>query len=314
MPDVRDYTKFGCYYLLRDLPTGDDFSSHLAAVRLAKGNELRIVHILAEPAETSSFVSRGLGLQRAEPHPNVVSVLDAGEVDNRGYIATSAEGCRNLRDLWNKCAAERIAFPVDAAAKIVSEVSRGLAHSNRMISDRTFATISPALVTISSNGKAQLNAGLAMLLRHLHGEHSGARSYVTPEQARGDILDHRTSVYSMGILLWELLTGRILFPLGDSHEKDLERRRRVRSVIAPSERAPRVPKEFDAVCVPALRRARWRRYRDCDAFSDRLDWLLAKRGGSHVTHATLALLRELYGQELALEEKEHRTLLGLLPS
>jgi serine/threonine protein kinase len=310
MPDLGNVTRFGRYYLLREVVAREGFSSHVAAA----GDDLRIVHVLPESsaAQVSSFVSRARGLMAEAPHPNVVAVVDAGAVDNRGYIATSPAVARTLRALWNKCAAVEIAFPVETAARIVSEVSRGLAHSGRTGSDGRFAAVSPGVVAISSEGRALLDVGLAMLLRHLGGERSGPRSYMTPEQARGDLLDDRTSVYSMGILLWELLTGRILFPLGESGEKDLVARRGVRPVVAPSERAPRVPRKFDAVCLSALRRARWRRYRDCDELADRLDRLLATRGVSSAEHPTLAFLRRVYGSELTTEEDEQRTLLASL--
>ena len=82
----------------------------------------------------------------------------------------------------------------------------------------------------------------------------GKVSYMAPEQARGETLDGRADIYAAGIILWELLTGRQLFPAPPGSGTDDEALEKVRNpeVQPPSQRASRVPKELDAIVMKAL--------------------------------------------------------------
>src|SRR6185369_727544 len=113
-----------------------------------------------------------------------------------------------------------IAFPVDVAAHIVKEMARGLHYAHTFGSLRlVHRDVSPPNVLLSYSGEVKLtDFGLASSTLKLEktapGIIYGKVSYMSPEQARGEPLDGRTDLYAAGIILWELLTGRQLFPSG----------------------------------------------------------------------------------------------------
>src|ERR1700745_1868267 len=97
-----------------------------------------------------------------------------------------------------------------------------------------------------------------------------------PEQARGEKLDGRSDMYAAAIVLWELLTGRQLFPPGKDQPADLLTRAKNPEPPRPSKRAPRVPVELDEICLKALSPSREDRYTDCDALRMALQTWLAQ--------------------------------------
>ena len=104
----------------------------------------------------------------------------------------------------------------------------------------------------------------------------GKVAYMSPEQARGEKLDNRSDLYAAGIILWELLTGRQLFPPGKEQPQDLLKRARDPRVTPPSQRAPRVPAALDEICLRALSPQREDRFQTGDEF----------REASEVLHST----------------------------
>ncbi len=120
--------------------------------------------------------------------------------------------------------------------------------------------ISPPNVLISYTGEVKItDFGLAWSTLKLEktapGIIFGKVSYMAPEQARGETLDGRADIYAAGIILWELLTGRQLFPAPPGSGTDDEALEKVRhpKVQPPSQRASRVPKELDGIVMKALR-------------------------------------------------------------
>lgn len=104
----------------------------------------------------------------------------------------------------------------------------------------------------------------------------GDVGYASPEQARGEVLDGRSDLYSAGVLLWELLTGRQLFPLSEAESDDLLTRAMNPAVMPPSECSPRMPKELDDIVMRALSSDRGSRYSTCDHLRSALQHWLAR--------------------------------------
>src|SRR5262245_59144066 len=194
-------------------------------------------------------------------HGNLVPVFDAGMAGGLGgvemYLAMEHVDGKDLRAVWNRCAKKGIAFPVDVAVFIAAQLCRGLHHAHTVSTLKlVHRDVSPPNVLLSFFGEIKLtDFGLAASTlkteKTAPGVVYGKVSYRSPEQARGEALDGRTDLYAVGIILWELLTGRQLFP--QSEPKLIERVRDPSpSIVPPSSYAPRVPPALDAIVMKAL--------------------------------------------------------------
>ena len=143
-------------------------------------------------------------------HPNLVGVIDAGEEGGRPFIVFEYVPGQTLK--------QRISsegrLPLDEATAYAIEIGRGLqaAHQARLV----HRDVKPQNVLIDPEGRAKItDFGIALSLE-AHGLTAtgrvlGTTDYVSPEQAMGKEIDARTDVYSLGILLYEMLTGEVPF-------------------------------------------------------------------------------------------------------
>ena len=143
-------------------------------------------------------------------HPNLVGVIDAGEDGGHPYIVFEYVPGQTLK--------ERIAasgrLPLDEATAYAIEIGRGLAaaHAARLV----HRDVKPQNVLIDAEGRAKItDFGIARSLESsgltATGRVLGTTDYVSPEQAMGREVDARTDVYSLGIVLYEMLTGDVPF-------------------------------------------------------------------------------------------------------
>jgi eukaryotic-like serine/threonine-protein kinase len=141
-------------------------------------------------------------------HPNVVAVIDAGEDGGHPYIVFEYVDGETLKQRI-----ERVGpLPVDEATAYAIEIGRGLlaAHSRRLV----HRDVKPQNVLIDSEGRAKVtDFGIARSLEAdgltQTGRVLGTTDYVSPEQAMGRGVDARTDIYSLGVLLYEMLTGEV---------------------------------------------------------------------------------------------------------
>jgi eukaryotic-like serine/threonine-protein kinase len=140
-------------------------------------------------------------------HPNVVAVIDAGEDGGRPYIVFEYVEGETLKDRVERMGR----LPLDEAIAYAIEVGRGLAVAHaRMLVHRD---VKPQNVLIDPEGRAKVtDFGIARSLESdggltKTGRVLGTTDYVSPEQAMGREVDARSDIYSLGVLLFEMLTG-----------------------------------------------------------------------------------------------------------
>src|SRR3954466_15714995 len=143
-------------------------------------------------------------------HPNVVGVIDAGEDGGYPYIVLEYVEGETLKQRINRLGA----LDVQEALAYAIEIARGLtvAHARQMV----HRDIKPQNVLIDSEGRAKLTAfGISRQLEQdgmtATGRVLGTTDYVAPEQAMGHPVDQRSDIYSLGVVLYEMLTGQVPF-------------------------------------------------------------------------------------------------------
>jgi tRNA A-37 threonylcarbamoyl transferase component Bud32 len=143
-------------------------------------------------------------------HPHIVTVIDAGEDDGRPYIVFEYVEGETLKERIKRLGR----LPVDEAVAYAIEIARGLgcAHQNQIV----HRDVKPQNVLIDPEGRAKVtDFGIARSLDEegltADGRVLGTTDYVSPEQALGHAVTGQSDVYSLGIVLWEMVTGEVPF-------------------------------------------------------------------------------------------------------
>src|ERR671927_520566 len=172
---------------------------------------VKLMHreIASDSAQLERFRREARAVARLS-HPHIVGVIDAGEDEGRPYIVLEHVDGETLKDRIRR----RGRLPVDEAIAYAIEIARalGCAHTHGIV----HRDVKPQNVLIDEEGSAKVtDFGIA---RSLHeegltadGRVLGTTDYVSPEQALGRPVDGRTDIYSLGVVLYEMLTGDVPF-------------------------------------------------------------------------------------------------------
>jgi serine/threonine protein kinase len=318
--------RFGNYLLLKPLARGGMGALYLALSGPEDTAKLCVIKTvlphLADKEYLQRFRDEAKVVVRLS-HGNLVPVFDSGQVAGEIYLAMDFIEGKDLRATWNRCAKKGIAFPIDVAVHLTRELARGL-HYAHTFSDIKLVhrDVSPPNVLLSYSGEVKLtDFGLAASTLKMEktapGIIYGKVSYMSPEQARGEPLDGRTDLYAAGIILWELLTGRQLFPSGKPAgagqdvvtAEELLRRVRDPEVIPPSKRATRVPPELDRIALKALAPSLADRYPSCEQLRQELATYLAQTAPATDQVRVAAFLKDLYAPDIETEKAEREQLI-----
>jgi serine/threonine-protein kinase len=233
--------------------------------------------LLSQYARDGSFVDRFRREAQAAArlnHPGIVSVYDSGDGDDPFIVMQYIEG-RTLADFL----ASGNTLPVAKATEIAQEIAEALAaaHAHGVI----HRDIKPANVMVTREGKVLvMDFGIARMITGPETAPQtsavlGTASYLSPEQAQGQAVDARTDIYSLGVVLYEMLAGRPPFtgdsPMAIAYKQVNE------SPPAPSSLNPEVPPALDAIVMRALSKNPANRYQTAQEFADDLE--RARRGG-----------------------------------
>ncbi len=222
---------FGRYQLLRLLGEGGMAQVYLATVAVAQGLRKQVVikkirpEFAGDPEFTAMFVEEAkiaLGLN----HANLVQVFDFGEVRGQLFLAMEWVDGVDLMKLIQQLSQTGAHMPAVIAAYIAHQVAAALSYAHQKTDDygRPLAIshrdVSPHNIMLSHAGTVKLlDFGIAKQARenivqaNTGGEHPaihGKLAYMSPEQARGQALDARTDLYSLGVVLYELLSGTLV--------------------------------------------------------------------------------------------------------
>lgn len=306
---------FGKYVLVRPMARGGMGELFIAAAGETGGFEKlcvvkKVLHSLEDGAVHRRFLDEAKVVVRLN-HANLVQVFDAGKVDGEYYLAMELVEGKDLRAVWNRCAQLHRRIPVDIAIFVIREVLRGLHYvHDAMGLDLVHRDISPPNVLVGYRGDVKLtDFGLAKssIKREMTspGVVFGRYSYLSPEQAKGLPADRRTDIYACAIVLWELLTGRQLFPSGGrSHTEALEAVRNPKAP-APSSLVPGIPDGLDEVVLRGLARDREDRYQKAGEFRAALSEILAKNFPAADADRVAEFMRDIFSREAKMEQRDY---------
>jgi serine/threonine protein kinase len=218
---------FGRYVLLEKLAVGGMAEIYKAKTYGVDGFEkqLAIKRILPHCAADTEFIKMLVDEAKLTvllSHANIVQVYDLGKVGDDYFISMEFINGTNLREVMTRQRDEGQKLSEEVAVYIMSEVCKGLDYAHRKTDSQgnplniVHRDISPQNILISFEGEVKIVdfgiAKAAMNVSHtMAGILKGKVAYMSPEQALGKPIDHRTDIFSAGVLLYEMLTGDKLF-------------------------------------------------------------------------------------------------------
>src|SRR6059058_5818691 len=201
----------GRYRILRKLGTGGMANVYLAEDEVL-GRRVAIKILDDRHAGDDQFVERFRREAKnaaSLSHPNIVSIYDRGEAEGSYYIAMEYLDGRTLKELLVRNGPPPIPIAIDYARQILQAI--GFAHRNGIV----HRDIKPHNVVVGRDGRLKVTdfgiarSGASQMTEV--GSIIGTAQYLSPEQARGAETDSTSDIYSMGIVLYELLTGEVPF-------------------------------------------------------------------------------------------------------
>ncbi|MBN1661818.1 MAG: serine/threonine protein kinase [Anaerolineae bacterium] len=192
----------------------------------------------------------------AMSHPHILPVYDFGDQDGLLYIVSELVGGGTLK--------ERLGQQLDprVAARVAHDIALALEYAHRQ--GIIHRDVKPANILITRDGRALLSDfGVAKIVANTQhtetGTSLGTPAYMSPEQGRGESIDHRSDIYSLGIILFEMLVGHAPFqgdtPLGILYKQAFA------PVASPRELNPKIPRRLEKVVLKALAKEPGERYR-----------------------------------------------------
>ena len=300
MENTFQPVQFGRYLLAERIAIGGMAEIFLAKVSGAMGFEKSVVikRILPQYVDDTDFLRMFITEAKLVcylDHPNIVQVQELGEVKGQYYIAMEFVNGIDGRQLWRTLAKRKQRLPGVLSLFIVSEFLKGLDYAHRAMGPDgkllgvVHRDVSPSNILISYRGDVKIvDFGIA-LVEHENktkgGVLKGKYGYMSPEQVHGIKVDHRSDIFSAGIVLAELLLGRRLF-MGRNDFETLDNVMNARlDVLDRSEKA--LPPDVVKIVRKSLTRDYNARYQSAREFHDDILELLYKQG-ERISNETLA--------------------------
>ena len=222
-------------------------------------------------------------------HPNIVSIYDRGEAEDTYYIAMEFLDGRTLKELIVSRGAAPINVAIEYARQILSALR--FAHRHGIV----HRDIKPHNVLVDGEGRVKVTdfgiarAGTSQMTET--GSIVGTAQYLSPEQAKGGEIDPRSDLYSLGVVLYELLTGKT--PFDGETPVEIAMKHLSTTPKPPSSLRPDVPRELDMVVMRALAKNPDERYQSADEMEGDLERVArgAKVSATTMDTATQVLRR-----------------------
>jgi eukaryotic-like serine/threonine-protein kinase len=312
--------RFGKYTLLRKIATGGMAELFLAIQKSVAGFEKLIVikRILPSMNHDKGFIEMLLHEARIAAtlsHANIVQIFDVGQHEGSYYIAMEHVHGEDLRSIVRQMRKKQVSeFPLEHALSILLAVCGGLAyaHDKRDLDGSPLGIvhrdISPQNVVVTFSGDVKIvDFGIAksetkMPTETRSGKLKGKVPYMSPEQARGEPLDSRSDIFAVGVMLFELTTGKRLFK-GQSEFETLKLICE-RDYPLPSQVRPGYPPDLERIVVRALTKNRNERYQTAKEMQADLEEFVRNERIPTSNIALTEFMQGLFEEKLASQKQE----------
>ncbi len=234
-------------------------------------------------------------------HPNIVRMLETGQESGQYFLAMEYIRGRDLVAIVRQAAEVRRPMPRSLAVALCAQVARGLVHAHEKLDPQgrplkiVHCDISPGNVVVSWGGTAKIvDFGIAraeIQLREANGSVAGKYNYMAPEQIRGEAVDGRADLFSLGVILYELTVGRRLFR---GRPEEVMHKVLEAPIVPPHEVEPDYDPALEAVVMKALARDPADRWPTARALYEALIGVLSATGGRVEKRGMAAYLREIF--------------------
>lgn len=286
MNSKRDKNKpktVGQYYLMEKIAQGgmaEIFKGLSYDVHGIK-KTVCIKKILAHIAASEEFIDSLIDEAKIAVklvHGNIAQTYDLGKVGEDYFMVMEFVDGKSLSQINKRCLAKGDMIPIEHLVHFIAEVLNGLDYIHRRTDEKgiplhiVHRDMSPQNIMVSYSGTVKIiDFGIAKSGFKVGATDAGILkgkfAYMSPEQAYGDTIDHRSDIFSAGIMLHEMLVGKRLFKASDSRETI--RNVRKAKISPPSSLRPEIPDELDRIVMKSL--AKDRRYRYAQASEMRDD-------------------------------------------
>lgn len=201
-------------------------------------------------------------------HPNIVSIYDVGRTGNINFIVMELVDGRPLSDFIKENGHLDYKTTIDIAKQVASALA--IAHKHQII----HRDVKPHNIMITSDGVAKLtDFGIARAVSNATmvadtSKIIGSVHYFSPEQARGAYVDERSDIYSLGIVMFEMLTGRV--PFDGETPVEVALKHINEDVPSPAKLVPGIPPALDKVVLKATDKYQTERYKSADEMLEAL--------------------------------------------
>ena len=314
MKDLKTQ-QFGKYQLLQKIAVGGMAELYRAKVTRDHGFEKRVAikkilpHLSDEGNLVKAFIDEAK-LAALLQHENIIQIYDFGSIDGEYFIAMEYLFGKDLRKLIHKLRKKGSPLDLESTLYIISRICAGLDYSHKLKDlqgkplNIIHRDINPQNIFLTYEGQVKIiDFGIAKAANHNSTTHEGLVkgkiAYMSPEQAMGHVIDHRSDIFSTGIILYELLAGQRMFEGETLHIYSQVREARYTPL---KKLRPDLSDKLYAVVDRALAKEPDDRYQTCGQMLADLEECIFELSVRPNSRSFASFIKDFFKEEFAVEE------------